>query len=270
MASTWRRARLSFRERFVDACDVDGVVVAQYASSEAFAKATGTARARDDDDDDDDDDAVPATGFTVWDASVLLGKYVARADVWRRLTTRAREEGRAATTLELGAGTGMATLVVAAARGRAETRGMACAMTDLTRVVKLTRANARANKAENGGRIPANVALACATLRWGRAEDVARLPAAIREPDVVLGADLMYTSDEGVIRALAATTTALVGSGRAAVFAACREHRPESVELFASIVEANGFEVTRVPACEAHPDYPASNDEFELLELWRP
>jgi hypothetical protein len=99
---------------------------------------------------------------------------------------------------------------------------------------------------------------------------VERLPEAIRRPDVVLGADLMYTSDEGVIRALAATTMALVGPGRAAVFAACKEHRPESVELFASIIEANGFEVTRVPASEAHPDYPASNEEFELLECWRP
>ena len=161
MASTWRRARLSFRERFVDACDVDGVVVAQYASSEAFAKATGTARARDDDDDDDDDDAVPATGFTVWDASVLLGKYVARADVWRRLTTtRARGGDARRRRSSWARGRGWRRCVVAAARGRAETRGMACAMTDLTRVVTLTRANARANKAENGGRIPANVALA--------------------------------------------------------------------------------------------------------------
>ena len=276
MASTWRRNLLSFREKFVDACDVDGVVVRQYASSEAFVKATGTTgttgtTTRDDDDDDDDDDAVPATGFTVWDASVLLGKYVGRERTWRRLTKKAREDARGPTTLELGAGTGLATMLVAAARGSAEGEaGMVCAMTDLKRVVPLTRMNARANKAESGGRIPASVAMATTTLRWGRAEDVERLPEAIRRPDVVLGADLMYTSDEGVIRALAATTMALVGPGRAAVFAACKEHRPESVELFASIIEANGFEVTRVPASEAHPDYPASNEEFELLECWRP
>ena len=119
MASTWRRARLSFRERFVDACDVDGVVVAQYASSEAFAKATGTARARDDDDDDDDDDAVPATGFTVWDASVLLGKYVgARGRLAAVDDARARGGTRGRRRSSWARGRGLATLVVAAARGR--------------------------------------------------------------------------------------------------------------------------------------------------------
>ena len=117
--------RLSFREKFVDACDVDGVVVRQYASSEAFVKATGTTgttgtTTRDDDDDDDDDDAVPATGFTVWDASVLLGKYVGRERTWRRLTKKAREDARGPTTLELGAGTGTGD---AARRGGAGKRG---------------------------------------------------------------------------------------------------------------------------------------------------
>ena len=103
--------------------------------------------------------------------------------------------------------------------------------------------------------------MATTTLRWGRAEDVERLPEAIRRPDVVLGADLMYTSDEGVIRALAATTMALVGPGRAAVFAACKEHRPESVELFASIIEARDHPFY---GTQFHPEKNA----FEWDQAW--
>ena len=275
MSREWRRAHLSFKEKFIDPCVVDGVVVRQYASATAFAKSTtgGTAsRRRDDDDDDDDDDRVPGTGFTVWDASALLGKYVGREDVWERLTAASRREGtRPATTLELGCGTGLATLLVASSeRPSSERGGLVCAMTDLPEVVALARANARENKEENGGRVPRNVLLATRGMRWGREEDVEALPAAIRWPDVVLGADLMYTSDEGVIRALAKTTRMLVrDAGRVAVFAACKEHRPESIELFASIMETEGFDVRRVPASTAHPEYPASDDEFEILECWR-
>ena len=153
---------------------------------------------------------------------------------------------------------------------RRRTRGGSSATALASEVVALARANARENKEENGGRVPRGVLLATRGVRWGREEDVEALPEAIRWPDVVLGADLMYTSDEGVIRALAKTTGMLVrDSGRVAVFAACREHRPESIELFVSIVETEGFTVRRVPASTVHPDYPASDDEFEILECWR-
>jgi hypothetical protein len=273
MSREWRRGRLSFKEKFIDPCVVDGVLVRQYASAEAFAKSTATSTAGRRDDDDDDDDRVPGTGFTVWDASALLGKYVGREDVWERLTAGKRRDGTRAptTTLELGAGTGLATLLVASSeRASREEGGLVCVMTDLPEVVALARANARENKEENGGRVPNRVLLATRGVRWGREEDVEALPEAIRWPDVVLGADLMYTSDEGVIRALAKTTGMLVrDSGRVAVFAACREHRPESIELFVSIVETEGFTVRRVPASTVHPDYPASDDEFEILECWR-
>ena len=274
MSREWRRGRLSFKEKFIDPCVVDGVLVRQYASAEAFAKSTATSTAgRRDDDDDDDDDRVPGTGFTVWDASALLGKYVGREDVWERLTAGKRRDGTRAptTTLELGAGTGLATLLVASSEiASREEGGLVCVMTDLPEVVALARANARENKEENGGRVPRRVLLATRGVRWGREEDVEALPEAIRWPDVVLGADLMYTSDQGVIRALAKTTGMLVrDSGRVAVFAACREHRPESIELFVSILETEGFTVRRVPASTVHPDYPASDDEFEILECWR-
>jgi hypothetical protein len=146
---------------------------------------------------------------------------------------------------------------------------VACAMTDLPGVVDFTRENARDNKAENGGNVPKNVALAVAALTWGDASDVEKLPEAIRHPNVVLGADLMYTTNVDVIRALAETTKMLVLPGRVAVFAACKEHRPESIEIFVEFMSEFEFDVVRVPASTAHPDLPASDEEFEILECWR-
>lgn len=235
-------------------------------------------RARFDDEDDDDGDAttrrdpVPETGFTVWDASALLGEYVGREDVWRRLVIE-NDDATTTTTLELGAGTGLCTLLVAtseAVRGMAGLKkSVACAMTDLPGVVEFTRENARDNKAENGGNVPKHVALAVAALTWGDASDVEKLPEAIRHPNMVLGADLMYTMNVDVIRALAETTRMLVLPGRVAVFAACKEHRPESIEIFVEFMREFGFDVVRVPASTAHPDLPASDDEFEILECWK-
>lgn len=221
-------------------------------------------------------DPVPETGFTVWDASALLGKYVGREDIWRRLIIKNDDDASTAmmtTTLELGAGTGLCTLLVAtseAVRGMVGLKkSVACAMTDLPGVVEFTRENARDNKAENGGNVPKNVALAVAALTWGDASDVEKLPEAIRFPNVVLGADLMYTMNVDVIRALAETTRMLVLPGRVAVFAACKEHRPESIEVFVEFMREFGFDVVRVPASTAHPDLPASDDEFEILECWK-
>ena len=286
--TSWRRSTLSFREKFIDAHETHGVRVRQYASRSAFDKAMGggvtkqrASRFRDDDDDDGDGDQttrrdpVPETGFTVWDASALLGKYVGREDVWRRLIENDEEEEastRMTTTLELGAGTGLCTLLVATSevvREMAGLKSVACAMTDLPGVVEFTRENARDNKAENGGNVPKNVALAVAALTWGDASDVEKLPEAIRFPNVVLGADLMYTMNVDVIRALAETTRMLVLPGRVAVFAACKEHRPESIEIFVEFMREFGFDVVRVPASTAHPDLPASDDEFEILECWK-
>jgi hypothetical protein len=283
--TSWRRSTLSFREKFIDAHETHGVRVRQYASRSAFEKAIGSARVttRGDVIDDDDGasdattrrDPVPETGFTVWDASALLGKYVGREDVWRRLIANDDDASTAmmTTTLELGAGTGLCTLLVAtseAVRGMVGLKkSVACAMTDLPGVVEFTRENARDNKAENGGNVPKNVALAVAALTWGDASDVEKLPEAIRFPNVVLGADLMYTMNVDVIRALAETTRMLVLPGRVAVFAACKEHRPESIEVFVEFMREFGFDVVRVPASTAHPDLPASDDEFEILECWK-
>ena len=281
-SSSWRRSTLSFREKFIDAHETHGVRVRQYASRSAFDKAMerdgcgkragSRAVGTRGDDDQTRRDPVPETGFTVWDASALLGKYVAREDVWRRLIANDDASMTMTTTLELGAGTGLCTLLVATSevvRGVAGSKSVACAMTDLPGVVDFTRENARDNKAENGGNVPKNVALAVAALTWGDASEVEKLPEAIRHPNVVLGADLMYTTNVEVIRALAETTRMLVLPGRVAVFAACKEHRPESIEIFVEFMSEFEFDVVRVPASTAHPDLPASDEEFEILECWR-
>ena len=226
---------------------------------------------------DDAEDPIPATGFTVWDAGVLLGAYVSQPEVWRRLTTasdvpprklEAKLDAMASTrstlrglsltgsnepvsdttVLELGAGTGVAGLALAST-------GLpsAVALTDLPGVCAFLRHNAARNKAAPPPRdgfgknrkivgksqkriepeplvaaIPADVAVAVAPLRWGAETDVANLTAAFRNPRVVLGADLAYTENAAVVEKLAATVRACVPRGGVAVFASCRDHRPET------------------------------------------
>lgn len=254
---------------------------------------------------DDAEDPIPATGFTVWDAGVLLGAYVSQPEVWRRLTTasdvpprklEAKLDAMASTrstlrglsltgsnepvsdttVLELGAGTGVAGLALAST-------GLpsAVALTDLPGVCAFLRHNAARNKAAPPPRdgfgknrtvgksqkriepiqplvaaIPADVAVAVAPLRWGVETDVANLNAAFRNPRVVLGADLAYTENAAVVEKLALTVRACVPRGGVAVFASCRDHRPESVDLLeALLLEGGAFEARRVRGDELAPGF---------------
>jgi predicted nicotinamide N-methyase len=338
----WRRAALDYRSKFEEdfVFSVPGaregappLRIAQAPSATAAEKrvgcrrpaapadrrGAGESRARgaqraspsSEDGSDDAKDPIPATGFTVWDAGVLLGAYVSQPEVWRRLTMpeRARdlanvptipdrrdddatatknlspllEKKKASfddslTVLELGAGTGVAGLALAAT-------GLptAVALTDLPGVCDFLRHNASRNKEtqsfsaarttkesssrksikktakdntpihpENAGgislpAIPTDVALAVAPLRWGVKQDVAKLHPSFRNPKVLLGADLAYTEDVSVVRRLAATVSSCVPFGGVAVFASCRDHRPESVDLLEKLLVSNGeFEARRV------------------------
>jgi hypothetical protein len=164
------------------------------------------------------------------------------------------------TVLELGAGTGVAGLALAAT-------GLptAVALTDLPGVCDFLRHNASRNKEtkrfseqrttkESSSRksislpaIPQDVALAVAPLRWGVKQDVAKLHRSFRNPKVLLGADLAYTEDVSVVRRLAATVSLCVPFGGVAVFASCRDHRPESVDLLEKLLVSDGeFEARRV------------------------
>lgn len=319
----WRRAALDYRSKFEEdfVFSVPGaregappLRIAQAPSATAAEKrvgcrrpaapadrrGAGESRARgaqraspsSEDGSDDAKDPIPATGFTVWDAGVLLGAYVSQPEVWRRLTMPERamdlanvtipdqedddatatrfsspllEKKKASfddslTVLELGAGTGVAGLALAAT-------GLptAVALTDLPGVCDFLRHNASRNKEtkrfseqrttkESSSRksislpaIPQDVALAVAPLRWGVKQDVAKLHPSFRNPKVLLGADLAYTEDVSVVRRLAATVSSCVPLGGVAVFASCRDHRPESVDLLEKLLVSDGeFEARRV------------------------
>jgi hypothetical protein len=117
--------------------------------------------------------------------------------------------------------------------------------------------------------IPTDVAVAVAPLRWGVETDIANLRAAFRNPRVVLGADLAYTENVAVVEKLAATVRACVPRGGVAVFASCRDHRPESVDLLeALLLEGGAFEARRVRGDELAPGFgrrggPRDEDERE-------
>ena len=193
------------------------------------------------------------------------------------------------TVLELGAGTGVAGLALAST-------GLpsAVALTDLPGVCAFLRHNAARNKAaplprDGFGKnrkivgksqkrnepeplvaaIPADVAVAVAPLRWGVETDVANLNAAFRNPRVVLGADLAYTENAAVVEKLSLTVRACVPRGGVAVFASCRDHRPESVDLLeALLLEGGAFEARRVRGDELAPGFgrrvePEPRDEDE-------
>eukprot|EP00986_Skeletonema_menzelii_P007668 scaffold3018_cov128-Skeletonema_menzelii.AAC.2 len=204
--SAWQRSTLGYKERFVDDFHYNNVRVRQFPCRAVFEKALcdafGPSFLTEDDldgtkscyDDEVDNDRVPDTAFTVWESSVLLGMYASRKDVWNRLIGRSKLKytSRPIVTLELGSGTGVASLLVAT--------------------------------------------------------------------------NLLYTCDESVICALAETVMQL--TGRVAVFAVCKLHRPQSITYFLSLVKTC-FDVRHVVVSTAHEDLMASDEDFGLIELWR-
>ena len=307
MASdAWRRSTLSYRDRFVDDFVLrvpgagDGAPALRIAQAPCASAAAarlppassapaapssppaGSAR-----------DPVPETGFTVWDASILLAAYVTQPATWARLVApraRARSARSRApnhrpptsdapsdasppspaspvVVLELGAGTGAAGLAVAAT-------GLpsVVAMTDLPEILPHLRHNARRNARSEGGPIPPDVALAACALRWGEEGDVDALPAPCRDADVVLGADLAYTTDARVIDALVETLDRVVPTDGVAVFASCVEHRPEAVARFERGAEARGFDARVVGRGELGEGFgrgEGEDDAFRVVELRR-
>lgn len=113
-----------------------------------------------------------------------------------------------------------------------------------------------------------------ARLEWGatrREKDLERVKNFLspsRNIDLVIGADLCYTSNEEVIKNLAATVK-LCGS-RACVMAFCREHNPKAVDLFEKLSE-DTFEVKKVT--NSDPSWPEhmrdDSDDFVIFEMTR-
>ena len=132
----WRRSFLSYKEKyeqtFVPARDEKSRVrIDQCSSLSELKKRFGistTAEEEDDDDEDDEDDEesneddrdpVPETGFTIWDASLLLAAYLERKEKMEAFLLPARAAAGAPNSgsrglgvVELGAGTGAGTLLL--------------------------------------------------------------------------------------------------------------------------------------------------------------
>ena len=278
--SDWQRSTLGYRERFVDDFVYNNIRVRQFPCRAVFERAFcdtfGSNFAADehlaiaksyDDEEDDDNDRVPDTAFTVWESSVLLGMYASRRDVWERLVGKRKLRSlRPIVTLELGSGTGVTSLLVATSKVVSESKSdWQVVMTDLPSVINFTSLNVH----ENIDKIPGNTNMITLPLRWGHAtNDIKYLPKQISRPDIVFGADLLYTCDESVIDALADTVLQL--TERVAVFAVCKQHRPESISLFLSLVKRNGcFDTRHVQASTVHKDLIASDEDFVIIELWR-
>ena len=176
--SAWQRSTLGYKERFVDDFHYNNVRVRQFPCRAVFEKALcdafGPSFLTEDDldgtkscyDDEVDNDRVPDTAFTVWESSVLLGMYASRKDVWNRLIGRSKLKytSRPIVTLELGSGTGVASLLVATSKVVWESNcDCQVVMTDLPSTINFTRLNVHANI----DKIPANaqIVVASRTLR---------------------------------------------------------------------------------------------------------
>jgi len=287
----WRRSFLSYKEKyeqtFVPARDEKSRVrIDQCSSLSELKKRFGistTAEEEDDDDEDDEDDEesneddrdpVPETGFTIWDASLLLAAYLERKEKMEAFLLPARAPAGAPNSgsrgfgvVELGAGTGAGTLLLVESvekmKGNDDVRFV---VTDLGACLHLLRHNVRESRMSS--------VVSVARLEWGatrREKDLERVKNLLspsRNIDLVIGADLCYTSNEDVIKNLAATVK-MCGS-RACVMAFCREHNPKAVDLFETLSE-DTFEVKKVT--NSDPSWPEhmrdDSDDFVIFEMTR-
>ena len=216
----------------------------------------------------DDRDPVPETGFTIWDASLLLAAYLKREEKMEQFLGASAAAGKTTRVVELGAGTGAGTLLLVESvveKMRERNGDVRFVVTDLDVVLHLLRHNVR----ESG----ASEFVSVQRLEWGetrRKEDVESVKTLLSPSriDLVIGADLCYTSNEEVIKNLA-DTVKLCGS-RACVMAFCREHNPSAVDLFESLCE-DTFRIKKVTNTD--PLWPEhvreDSDDFVIFEMTR-
>jgi hypothetical protein len=287
----WRRSFLSYKEKyeqtFVPARDEKSRVrIDQCSSLSELKKRFGistTAEEEDDEDDEEDDrrsneddrDPVPETGFTIWDASLLLAAYLERKEKMEAFLLPARgaagapnSGSRGLGVVELGAGTGAGTLLLVESveKMKGNDDDVRFVVTDLGACLHLLRHNVRESRMSS--------VVSVARLEWGatrREKDLERVKNLLspsQNIDLVIGADLCYTSNEDVIKNLAATVK-LCGS-RACVMAFCREHNPKAVDLFEKLSE-DTFEVKKVT--NSDPSWPEhmrdDSDDFVIFEMTR-
>ena len=264
----WRRGTQSWRARFADECVLDLRASGGAVVRVAQAASAGAAHGRR----DGDAAADPGvTGSTVWDGALVLAAYLSRPATVAALEARLRSP--CAAVLELGAGTGLAGLALAASTSLP--RGAAVTLTDLAPLVAFLRDNVRRNAKQLAA--PGAARVAVAALRWGDANAAAAAAALTcgdetrRQVDCVIGADLCYRQEN--VAPLLAALAQLVRPGGVAVLALDTSHCPEAVDDFTSRAAAAAeeglacFDVVPVPRDELDATYRCA--EVRVLQLWR-
>ena len=298
----WRRSFLPYKEKYERAFvpknhntfamgeekeekgreEASRVKISQCSSASELKKRFGDGDADADDDRDEtteknanvDRDPIPETGFTIWDASLLLAAYLRQKEKMEALflpSRGSRERARGTVCVELGAGTGAGTLLFVEAvetmmLSRADAKNaVRFVVTDLAPCLPLLRHNVNESQMSDIVQV--------SRLEWGetrREKDIESVKnmCASTQIDLVIGADLAYTSNDQVIQNLAATVK-LCGS-RSCVMAFCREHNPSAVDLFEKLCE-DTFTIRKVT--NSDPLWPEhmreDSDDFVIFEMSR-
>ena len=270
----WRRSTQPWRARFAEDCVLDLRASGGPLVRVAQAASAGAAHGRR----DGDAAADPGvTGSTVWDGALVLAAHLSRRATVAALEARL---GRpCASVLELGAGTGLAGLALAASG--ALPRGAVVVLSDLAPLRDFLSANTSLNAAALAA--PGAARVVVAPLRWSDAAAAAAAAVLTHEGsseaaehvDCVIGADLCYRMEN--VTPLLAALAQLLRPGGVAVLALDTSHCPEAVEEFTRRAAAPDagrgddvaarFEVRRVPRAELHATYRCA--DVRVLEAWR-
>lgn len=228
---------MGYRERFVDNCDVQlcngkSITVAQAPSASASAKRLGGRL---------DKASDPAlTGTTVWDGAIVLAQFLTATKALEQHGGYPSGLVSPANCIELGAGTGVVSLALAACGcvGSAVVSDLPDLMPHIRHCIGLNRHCFRGLSVE------------AQPLKWSSLEDVEKLQAGgMQVPlDLIVGADLIYYTYSDATphsELLLQTLCHLAGPGTAIFLALSLHHNPEEVASF--LQRASGrFDVTRV------------------------
>jgi hypothetical protein len=296
----WRRSYKGYKEKYEHDFDPSlaligyggtrSVKISQCAAHAELVKRIGVTSSLvvvvDDGEDEEDGDPVPETGFTIWDASLVLAKFleshegftdddrevkVAKegaddAGAGSVSTVGERVNARRRCFLELGAGTGACSILLADSfrkNERTTNREFTFVVSDLEPVLALLRHNVKQSALDD--------CVDVRRLNWSerrRGKDISEL--GYEEGfDLVFGADLAYTSNKGVIRNLARTCEELPSD--LFVMAFCTEHNPGAVEYFHELVSKETFEVRTITNKDnVWPEmFLEDSDEFCILIMRR-